>query len=245
MKQFIRHQGLCLLFALSGATTFAKTFVVGGLYSETSMGHFGCTCSREALCVSEGLAHEVQKRGENVRFQNIAPGYAPMSIVTAANTVTNLAYDAAVGATLSSDAIIAADIFERAGIPFVTPTATNPRVTEGKTLSVRMAFSDRRQAMLLAGVALSEAKSGGIAVFSNISQPYSDFLGKQFIAELRKVQPEIKVTDFKLLDGVSNLPDIVTKALANRPAVIFAPLYRADLSLIYEELLQQIGRAHV
>lgn len=239
MKRLNFPKSLFILLSLSASTAPAKDFIIGGLYAETSTGHFGCTCSREALCVSEGLVRDAQRRGQKVRFHNLAPSYAPMSIVTAAKTVTNLAYDAAVGATLSSDAIIAADIFEVAGIPFVTPTATNPRVTEGKKLSVRMAFSDRRQATLLARVAMSEAKHGSIAVIRNISQPYSDFLGTEFVAELGKAEPGIDVKDFKLLDGISNLPEVVSKALANRPAVIFAPLYRDDLSLIYEELLQR------
>ncbi len=114
MSRFVSPKSLLVLFTFLASASSAKTFVIGGLYAETTTGHFGCTCSREALCVSEGLVQEAQKRGEKVRFHNLAPSYAPMSIVTAAKTISNLAYQAAVGGTLSSDAIIAAGIFETA-----------------------------------------------------------------------------------------------------------------------------------
>jgi branched-chain amino acid transport system substrate-binding protein len=235
----MRYRGSLLVlgcFILAPAFACARTVVIGGLYAETSVGHFGCTCNREALCVSENLVFEAQRRGLDVRFQNIAQSYEPLSILTAAQTIARLNYDVAIGANLSSDAILAANVFEKARIPFIPPTATNPKVTEGKHFAIRMAFSDRRQAVNLARFAADESKDGPVAVVRNVSQPYSDFLGREFIAEVRRLRPKLAIREFKIIDGGPDFQKLVKEVVSEKPRLIFAPLFRSELTLIYEEL---------
>jgi branched-chain amino acid transport system substrate-binding protein len=214
----------------------AKTFRVAGLYAATSFGHYNCTCNQEAACITNAVIKEAKATGLNVSYELVQQEHDLYSTLKAANHIAEMKFDAAIGTLISSDALVASNAFEKAGIPFIAPVASHPDVTAGKRFSVRVAFNDYRQAKLLARLAARELKAQRVVVIKNASQPYSDFLATQFQKELGILSPATKISEQVIIEGASDFRGLVEKALESRPDLIFVPLAQAAIASIYVEL---------
>ena len=224
------------LFLAFGGIAQAKTFRVAGIYSDSMTGHFNCTCNQEAACMTRAVVEQAKVSGLDIAFKLVTHDRHLLDTVGAANQIAKRNYDAAIGALVSSDAIVASNVFEKAGIPFITPTATNPLVTEGKKFATRIPFNDYRQSHLLAKLTAREFRAKSVAVIRNTSMPYSDFLGKQFAIELKKLSPKTRIREFTTFKGFSDFPALIGKILADPTDVIFVPLTQASLANIYVAL---------
>jgi ABC-type branched-subunit amino acid transport system substrate-binding protein len=109
-------------------------------------------------------------------------------------------------------------------------------VTEGKKFVTRIPFNDYQQSYLLAKLANQELKATSIAVIRNTSQPYSDFLGKQFAIELRKMNPSIRVREFPIFEGFTAFSSLIDKVLAEPTDLIFVPVMQASIANVYVAL---------
>ena len=137
-----------MLFAFEKAE--AKIFRTAGLYSTTSIGHFNCTCNQEAACMTNAVISQAKKEGIDISFKLISQDHNVFSTGGAAKNIASEKFDAVLGTLISTDALVAGEIFEKAGIPFIVPTATHPDVTAHKRFVTRVPFNDYRQANLLA-----------------------------------------------------------------------------------------------
>src|SRR5262249_3753841 len=70
-------------------------------------------------------------------------------------------------------------------VVFLTPTATNPAVTENRPYVFRMCFSDKDVAERMADLVVEQLKPKSIGVLHNVSSPYSDYLSRTFIATMQ------------------------------------------------------------
>ena len=225
------------LIALSGLSNAqAKTFRVAALYADTMMGHFNCTCNQEAACMTRAVVQQAKSEGLNVSFTLVTRDHNLFSTLEAAKQIAQEKYDAVVGTLVSTDAIVAGTVFEEAGIPFIAPTATNPRVTEGKKFVTRIPFNDYQQSHLLAKLASQELKATSVAIIRNTSQPYSDFLGKQFAVEIKKINPAIRVREFPIFEGFTAFSSLIDKVVSEPTDLIFVPVMQASIANVYVAL---------
>ncbi len=236
MKKTSKIAAAFLMALSSLSSAHAKTFRVAALYADTMTGHFNCTRNQEAACMTRAVVEQAKKEGLDVSFTLVTRDHNLFSTLEAAKQIAEAKYDAVVGTLVSTDAIVAGTVFEEAGIPFIAPTATNPRVTEGKKFVTRIPFNDYQQSHLLAKLANQELKATSIAVIRNTSQPYSDFLGKQFVVELKKINPKIKVREFPIFEGFSAFPALIDKVLAEPTDLIFVPVMQASIANVYVAL---------
>lgn len=231
----LRNVAAVLLFAI-GVQGQAKTIRVAGLYPTTMTGHFNCTCAQEAACMTRAVIEDARKEGLDVSYSLVSRDRGVFSILEAAKKIAHDRYDAVVGTLVSTEALVAGNVFEEAGIPFVAPTATNPSITEGKKFVTRIPFNDYRQSYLLAKLATQELKATSVAIIRNTSLPYSDFLGTQFAVELKKQNPAVKVREFLVFEGYSDFSSLIEKITSEPTDLIFAPLTQASLANIYVAL---------
>ena len=87
---------------------------------------------------------------------------------------------ALLGEVASGRSLEAAPIAQNARIPMVSPSSTNPRVTEMGNYVFRVCFIDPLQGRLLAKFAQSTLKAKRVALLTSVSSPYSVGLAKFF-----------------------------------------------------------------
>lgn len=226
---------LTALALLLPVLCFGKTFRIAGLYPSTTH-NFNCTCGLEAACVVKAAVARAKQEGQDVSVELFDKKWTALETGEAALKVVDGGFDAAVGTDISSHALVAGDIFEKAGIPFIVPTATNPNVTAGKMFVTRIPFSDRRQALLLAKLTVKELRPSRVAVIKNLSDPYSNFLGDEYVKNLRAMSPKIQIEETSIIDGQRDMKTVLDKVMSITPELIFVPILPDQTVSLYSEL---------
>lgn len=108
------------------------------------------------------------------------------SVVSTSQNILDSKVPAVIGGELSEESIVLGDRLGERKIVFVTPTSSNPKVTEGKPFVFRACFADGQVADQLAKFVAKELKPKAIGVVHNISSPYTDFLSQRFIEAYKK-----------------------------------------------------------
>src|SRR5207342_2090307 len=105
---------------------------------------------------------------------------------------------AVLGEVASGRSLEAAPICQQASIPMISPSSTNPKVTETGDYIFRVCFTDPVQGRLLAQFAKNTLKAQKVAIFSDVAAPYSvglaQFFREPFIAGGGQIVSEQKYT---------------------------------------------------
>jgi branched-chain amino acid transport system substrate-binding protein len=229
----LRHAFLLILILPS--LSFGKTLRIAALYSTTNQGQNNFGYGLEAACMTRAVVEDAQERGLQVTLESFDLGPSAVSTSLTAQRIANGNFDVALGTLTSMEAIAASRVFELAKLPFIVPTATNPEVTEGKKYVARIPFTDSRQAELLSKFTVRELRPKVVAIIRNASNPYSDYLGKEYKKDLEAMSPEVKVHDFPIIDGLDDRGNLVPSLLAVKPDVIFVPVLQATVAYLYAE----------
>ena len=139
---------------------------------------------------------------------------------------------AILGEVASGRSLEAAPICQQFKIPQISPSSTNPKVTQMGDYIFRVCFEDKFQGgVVLAKFALQSLKAKRVAILTDVSAPYSagltTYFKEQFIAAGGTVVAEQKFTkddkDFKAqLTAIKSL----------NPEAIFLPIYYGPATLI-------------
>ena len=87
---------------------------------------------------------------------------------------------AILGEVASSRSLEAAPICQAARIPMISPSSTNPKVTEMGSYVFRVCFIDPFQGTVMAKFAKENLKMHRVAILSSVSSAYSVGLAKYF-----------------------------------------------------------------
>jgi branched-chain amino acid transport system substrate-binding protein len=103
---------------------------------------------------------------------------------------------AIIGPTISSTSLAAAPIAEKARVPMVSPSATNPLVTQNRKYAFRTCFIDPFQGIVAARYAYQVLGKRRAAIIIDIAQDYSVGLAKFFEAEFKRpsASPGIRIS---------------------------------------------------
>ena len=126
-----------------------------------------------------------EKRHPDVSIQLIKYGHSE-DLESVLNVSTQVASDgiaAAIGGEQSQESIVITDQLNSKKIVFITPTSSNPKVTEGKPYAFRGGFSDSIVAARLSQFMLEKLKPTVIGLIHNVSTPYTDYLNNEFLAD--------------------------------------------------------------
>jgi branched-chain amino acid transport system substrate-binding protein len=158
--------------------------------------------------------------------------------IEAANAVSRLVENEKVvgiiGEAISGNSMAGNPISEAAKIPSVSPTATNPLVTQGKKYAFRACFIDPFQGQVAARFAREQLKAETAAVIIDIAQDYCVGLGNFFVKEFVKLGGKIVSTTY-IQTGDQDFSAQLSAVQATSPSIIYAPNYYTEDALMAKQ----------
>jgi branched-chain amino acid transport system substrate-binding protein len=138
---------------------------------------------------------------------------------------------AMLGEVASSRSLEAAPICQQNQIPMISPSSTNPKVTETGDYIFRVCFIDPFQGTVMANFATKTLQAKKVAVFTDVKSDYSKGLAKYFkegfVANGGTIAAEL---DFN--GGDKDFKAQLTAIKAANPDAVFVPGYYTDVALI-------------
>jgi len=145
---------------------------------------------------------------------------------------------AIIGEMISGNTLAGADHAERSGIPMVSPTATNPIVTQNRKFIFRVCFIDPDQGRIAAKLAKEQLKAKTAAIIFDISQDYCVALAAFFRREFKKRGGKI-VSETKFKTGDTDFTPQLSSIKRAKPDVIYAPIYYTECALMAKQAREQ------
>lgn len=163
--------------------------------------------------------------------------------IEAANAVSRLIEKdkvaAIIGEVISGDTLAGAPIAERFAIPNITPTATNPLVTQNRQYAFRACFVDTLQGKVAARFAKEHLKAQKAAVIIDQAQDYCVGLANFFMQEFKKLGGQVVATTY-IQTGDQDFSAQISAIKPLAPDIIYAPNYYAEDALLARQM-QELG----
>jgi len=138
---------------------------------------------------------------------------------------------AILGEVASSRSLEAAPICQLNKIPMISPSSTNPKMTETGDFIFRVCFIDPFQGTVMANFALKTLKAKKLAVFTDVKSDYSKGLAKYFKEGLAAGGGQV-VAELDFNGGDKDFKAQLTAIKAANPDAVFVPGYYTDAALI-------------
>ncbi len=153
----------------------------------------------------------------------------------APNAVTKLiARDdviAILGEVASSSSLAAAPICQESKVPMITPSSTNPGVTQKGDYIFRMCFIDTYQGPVLARFVARDLKLKRAAMLTDVRSDYSRGLGDAFRTVFAEEGGQVLMTQ-SYAKGDADFRSQLTAIKSVNPELIFVPGYYNDVGAI-------------
>ena len=158
--------------------------------------------------------------------------------VEAANAVKRLVERdkvvALIGTYGSSLAMAGAEVAEKAAVPGVGTSCTNPLVTQGKKYYFRACFIDPYQGAAAATYAYETLGFRKAAVLMDMTSDYAVGLSSFFTRDFKKLGGEVVAT-LKYSSGDHDFNAQMTELIAKKPDIVFMPAYFAEGAIIMKQ----------
>jgi branched-chain amino acid transport system substrate-binding protein len=138
---------------------------------------------------------------------------------------------AVLGEVASSRSLEAAPICQQNQIPMISPSSTNPKVTETGDYIFRVCFIDPFQGTVMANFATRTLKAKKVAVFTDVKSDYSKGLAKYFVDQFKANGGTI-TAELDYNGGDKDFKAQLTAIKATSPDGIFVPGYYTDVAII-------------
>jgi branched-chain amino acid transport system substrate-binding protein len=153
----------------------------------------------------------------------------------AATAVTKLinqnSVQAVLGEVASSRSLAAAPICQGAKIPMITPSSTNPKVTQVGDYIFRVCFTDIQQGEADAKFAAKSLKLKKAAILYDVRNDYSVGLRLVFMQKFKEYGGEI-VAEQSYSEGDSDFRAQLTQLKSANPEIIYVPGYYTEVGTI-------------
>ncbi len=148
---------------------------------------------------------------------------------------------ALLGEVASSRSLEMAPIAQRAKIPMISPSSTNPKVTEVGDYVFRVCFIDPFQGTVMAKFAKETLKARRVAVLTSVSSAYSVGLAKYFKERFVADGGEVALEQ-KFAEGDKDFKAQLTAIRAAGVDAVFVPGYYTEAALISRQA-RELGLA--
>jgi len=138
---------------------------------------------------------------------------------------------ALLGEVASGRSLEAAPVCQENKIPQISPSSTNPKVTEIGDYIFRVCFTDPQQGKVLAQFALRTLKAHRVAVLTDAASPYSVGLATYFKDAYTAAGGEL-TGEAKYSGGDKDFSAQLTAIKAQNPDALFVPGYYTEVGLI-------------
>jgi branched-chain amino acid transport system substrate-binding protein len=223
-----------MVFALTGGAFAADTVKIGVYLPLTGQMAFGGQLELEGVQMAhKEMPTVLGKKVELFVVDNKSDK------VEAANAVKRLIEKekvvAIIGTYGSSLAMAGGEVAEKAKVPMVGTSCTNPLVTQGKKFSFRVCFIDPFQGAGAATYAYKDLKLKTAALLVDISNDYSVGLASFFTKSFTKLGGQI-VANLKYQAGDQDFTAQLTEITSKKPDVLFIPSYFAEGAIIMKQV---------
>jgi branched-chain amino acid transport system substrate-binding protein len=141
---------------------------------------------------------------------------------------------AVLGEVASSRTMAAAPVAQQNGIPLISPSSTNPKVTEIGDYIFRVCFIDPFQGLVMAKFAANTLKVKNVAVLRDIKNDYSVGLADVFVENFKKLGGNI-VADESYSEGDTDFSAQLTSIKSRNPQAVFLPGYYTEVGLVVRQ----------
>ena len=138
---------------------------------------------------------------------------------------------AVLGEVASSRSMEAAPVCQNAKIPMISPSSTNPKVTDTGDYIFRVCFIDPFQGTVMANFAAKTLKAERVAILTDAKSDYSKGLAKYFKEQHLKNGGKV-TAELDFNGGDSDYNAQLTTIKASTPQAIFVPGYYTDAAQI-------------
>jgi branched-chain amino acid transport system substrate-binding protein len=244
MKRFLR---LCLgALALAGCSNSSKnatsdTILVGEYGSMTgSEAVFGQSTHNGIVMAIEEVNAAGGVKGKKLKLVNYDDqgktsevGAAVTRLISSDNVL------AIIGEVASSLSIAAGQICQQEGVPMISPSSTNPKVTEIGDYIFRICYIDPFQGYVMAKFATDPKPNGlaikKVAVLIDQRQAYSQGLARDFENALVKMGGTV-VTKASYQGGDQDFSAQLQQIKSANPEAIYIPGYYTDIANIAKQV---------
>jgi len=214
--------------------------LIGELGSFTGpTGNFGVSTANGIDLAVEAVNQSGGLLGRRVRIVREDDHGSPADAQSAVEKlITTDKVVAVLGEVASSRTLAAAIIAQSHKIPLLTPSSTNPRVTQSGDYIFRSCFIDPYQGSVMAKFAMNSLKLKNLAVLRDAKSDYSTSIADSFVESIRKMGGTI-VDDISYDAGKTDFMSQVTRLKSKSPQAIFIPGYYAEVGLIAKQAREQ------
>ncbi len=245
-NSFITLLSLPLLVA--AVLSFGCTKKSADSGNEILVGEFGSFTGGEATfgqSTSEGikLAFTEQNKAGGVKGKQLKlitldnQGKPEEARAAVQRLITQDRVVAVLGEVASSRTLAAAPVAQQYKVPMITPSSTNPKVTEVGDYIFRVCFIDPFQGLVMAKFARNEIKKSRVAILRDVKSDYSTGLADVFTTEFKKLGGVI-VADESYQAGETDFKAQLTQLKGKKPDAIFIPGYYTEVGLIARQARQ-------
>jgi branched-chain amino acid transport system substrate-binding protein len=188
--------------------------------------HEGTLLAIEELNAGGGL---LGKKLELLTEDDLTKAGEPATVVN--KLIARDGVVAVLGEVASSRSLEAAPICQQNQIPMISPSSTNPKVTETGDYIFRVCFIDPFQGTVMANFASQKLKAKKVAVFTDVKSDYSKGLAK-FFKESFISSGGLIVTELDFNGGDKDFKAQLTAIKSASPDAVFVPGYYTDVALI-------------
>ena len=141
---------------------------------------------------------------------------------------------AVLGEVASSRTMAAAPVAQQNGIPLISPSSTNPKVTQTGDYIFRVCFIDPFQGLVMAKFATNTLKVKNVAVLRDIKNDYSVGLAGVFIENFKSMGGNV-VANESYSEGDTDFSAQLTSIKAKNPQAVFLPGYYTEVGLVVRQ----------
>jgi len=232
LKKIILTLGL--IVGLSGCTKKSE--------NEIRVGHFGSMTGSDATfgtSTDEGirLAFEEKNAAGGIKGKKLKlitmdnQGKAEEAAAVVTRLIDQEKVVALLGEVASGRSLAAAPIAQAKKIPMVSPSSTNPKVTEVGDYIFRTCFIDPFQGTVMAKYAFENLKLKKIAILRELSSDYSMGLADYFTKTYKELGGEI-VADLNYQNQDMDFKAQLTQIKSKNAEGLFIPGYYTQVGLI-------------
>jgi branched-chain amino acid transport system substrate-binding protein len=213
--------------------------------NEIRIGEFGSLTGAQATfgqSTDEGIQLAVAEfnaaGGVNGKQLKVIPvddqGKPEEAAVVVTKLITQDKVQVILGEVASSLSLAAAPICQENKIPMITPSSTNPKVTQVGDYVFRVCFIDPFQGQVMADFALNHLKAKTAAILRDQKSDYSMGLADFFIKRFKEKGGTIGV-DQSYVAGDIDFKSQLTGIREKKPDVVFVPGYYTEVGLIAKQ----------
>lgn len=241
-------RGALSLLALCGLLTLPGCPGPGATTNEILIGHYGSLSGSEATfgkSTDNGIQMAVEEinaaggiGGKKVRLITYDDkGDAKEAGNAVTRLVTNDGVKAVIGQVASKLSLAGGPICQEHGVPMISPSSTNPAVTQVGDMVFRVCFIDPFQGSVCARFARDHIKAETAAILYDQSTPYSVGLMEEFEKAFVKAGGKV-VRKETFQAGDQDFSSQLTQIRAADPQVVFIPVYYAQIGNIAQQARQ-------